>query len=42
MVVLVFNATMRPLYMFIVGYGMPLVIVTISAVIRPKGYGTDQ
>ncbi|KAM8878297.1 adhesion G protein-coupled receptor E5 [Spinachia spinachia] len=42
MVVLVFNATMRPLYLFLVGYGTPLIIVTISAIIRPRGYGTDQ
>ncbi|XP_070838706.1 adhesion G protein-coupled receptor E5 [Chaetodon trifascialis] len=42
MVVLVFNATIRPLYLFLTGYGTPLVIVIISAIIRPKGYGTDQ
>ncbi|XP_041789997.1 adhesion G protein-coupled receptor E5 [Chelmon rostratus] len=42
MVVLVFNATIRPLYLFIIGYGTPLVIVIISGIIRPKGYGTDQ
>ncbi|XP_029991385.1 CD97 antigen isoform X2 [Sphaeramia orbicularis] len=42
MVVLVFNATIRPLYLFIAGYGMPLVIVILSAIIRPEGYGTDQ
>ncbi|XP_026159236.1 CD97 antigen [Mastacembelus armatus] len=42
MVVLVFNATIRPLYLFITGYGMPLVIVIISAIIRPLGYGTDE
>ncbi|XP_035516192.1 adhesion G protein-coupled receptor E5 [Morone saxatilis] len=42
MVVLVFNATIRPLHLYITGYGTPLVIVIISAIIRPKGYGTDQ
>ncbi|TDH15987.1 hypothetical protein EPR50_G00014670 [Perca flavescens] len=42
MVVLVFNATIRPLYLFIIGYGTPLVIVIISAIIRPNEYGTDQ
>lgn len=42
MVVLVFNATIRPLYLFVFGYGTPLVIVIMSAIIRPKRYGTDQ
>uniref|UniRef100_A0A8D3DLQ1 CD97 antigen-like n=1 Tax=Scophthalmus maximus TaxID=52904 RepID=A0A8D3DLQ1_SCOMX len=42
MVVLVFNATIRPLYLFVWGYGTPLVIVIISATIRPEGYGSDQ
>ncbi|XP_033480302.1 adhesion G protein-coupled receptor E5 [Epinephelus lanceolatus] len=42
MVVLVFNATIRPLYLYIAGYGTPLVIVIISAISRPDGYGTDQ
>ncbi|XP_033976240.1 adhesion G protein-coupled receptor E5 [Trematomus bernacchii] len=42
MVVMVFNATMRPLYLYLTGYGTPLVIVVISAIIRPSGYGTDQ
>ncbi|XP_070684424.1 adhesion G protein-coupled receptor E5-like [Pempheris klunzingeri] len=42
MVVLVFNATIRPLYLFLTGYGTPLVIVIISAIIRLKGYGTDE
>lgn len=42
MVVLVFNASIRPLYLFLVGYGTPLVIVIISAIIRPGGYGTDR
>ncbi|XP_070787072.1 adhesion G protein-coupled receptor E5-like [Enoplosus armatus] len=42
MVVLVFNANIRPLYLFVTGYGAPLVIVVISGIIRPKGYGTDQ
>ncbi|XP_072318419.1 adhesion G protein-coupled receptor E5-like [Eucyclogobius newberryi] len=42
MVVLVFNATMRPLYLYIFGYGAPLAVVIISAIIRPSDYGTDQ
>lgn len=42
MVVLVFNATIRPLYLYITGYGTPLVIVIISAIARPTGYGTNQ
>ncbi|CAL8330766.1 unnamed protein product [Lota lota] len=42
MVVLVFNTTIRPLYLYTVGYGVPLVIVIISAISRPTGYGTDQ
>lgn len=42
MVVQVFNATIRPLYLFATGYGMPLVIVIISAVARPQGYGTEE
>ncbi|XP_051940843.1 adhesion G protein-coupled receptor E5 [Hippocampus zosterae] len=42
MVVLVFDATIRPLYLFLFGYGAPLVIVTVSAMIRPKGYGTEE
>lgn len=42
MVVQVFNATIRPLYLYLTGYGIPLVVVIISASIRPKGYGTDR
>ncbi|XP_027138925.1 adhesion G protein-coupled receptor E2 isoform X2 [Larimichthys crocea] len=42
MVVLVFNANIRPLYLYLTGYGIPLGIVIISAIIRPYGYGTDQ
>ncbi|XP_069570704.1 adhesion G protein-coupled receptor E5 [Brachyistius frenatus] len=42
MVVLVFNATIRPLYLYVTGYGVPLVIVIISAIIRPKHYGTAE
>ncbi|CAN9510079.1 unnamed protein product [Ophioblennius macclurei] len=42
MVVLVFNATIRPLYLYVTGYGIPLVIVVLSASIRPEGYGTKQ
>uniref|UniRef100_A0A668ALV9 Uncharacterized protein n=1 Tax=Myripristis murdjan TaxID=586833 RepID=A0A668ALV9_9TELE len=42
MVVLVFNATIQPLYLYAFGYGMPLIIVIISVISRPKGYGTDE
>ncbi|CAL8287861.1 unnamed protein product [Boreogadus saida] len=42
MLVLVFNATIRPRYLYTVGYGTPLVIVIISVISRPTGYGTDQ
>ncbi|XP_027873891.1 CD97 antigen [Xiphophorus couchianus] len=42
MVVLVFNATIRPLYLYLTGYGIPLGIVIISVIIRPGGYGTKD
>lgn len=42
MVVQVFNATIRPLYLFATGYGMPLVIVIISASVRTQEYGTKD
>ncbi|XP_042171242.1 adhesion G protein-coupled receptor E5-like isoform X3 [Oncorhynchus tshawytscha] len=42
MVVLVFNTTIKPLYLHAVGYGLPLTIVIISAVTYPDGYGTTQ
>uniref|UniRef100_A0A4W5KXP2 Uncharacterized protein n=1 Tax=Hucho hucho TaxID=62062 RepID=A0A4W5KXP2_9TELE len=42
MVVLVFNSTIRPLYLYAVGYGLPLAIVIISAITNPDGYGTTQ
>ncbi|XP_016369511.1 adhesion G protein-coupled receptor E1-like [Sinocyclocheilus rhinocerous] len=42
MVVLVFHTTLKHLYMFAVGYGVPLVIVAVSAIAFPKGYGTDR
>nr|XP_057947656.1 adhesion G protein-coupled receptor E5 [Doryrhamphus excisus] len=42
MVVLVFNVTIKPLYLFLFGYGAPLVIVIVSAIIRPDGYGTEK
>ncbi|KAG1931366.1 adhesion G protein-coupled receptor E1 [Pimephales promelas] len=41
MVVLVFNTTLRPIYMFAAGYGVPAVIVAISASAHASGYGTD-
>ncbi|TNM85466.1 hypothetical protein fugu_007737 [Takifugu bimaculatus] len=42
MVVQVFNATIRPLYLFATGYGMPLVIVIISVSVRTEEYGTKD
>ncbi|XP_052347549.1 adhesion G protein-coupled receptor E5-like isoform X4 [Oncorhynchus keta] len=42
MVVLVFNTTFRPLYMMVGGYGVPAVIVAISALANAKGYGTER
>ncbi|XP_026106446.1 CD97 antigen-like [Carassius auratus] len=42
MVVLVFHTTLKHLYMYLVGYGVPLVIVTISAIAFPAGYGTSR
>ncbi|XP_073697722.1 adhesion G protein-coupled receptor E5 isoform X2 [Garra rufa] len=42
MVVLVFHTTIKHLYMYLVGYGVPLVIVSTSAIAYPKGYGTDR
>uniref|UniRef100_A0A4W5LX40 G-protein coupled receptors family 2 profile 2 domain-containing protein n=1 Tax=Hucho hucho TaxID=62062 RepID=A0A4W5LX40_9TELE len=42
MVVLVFNTTIRPLYLYAVGYGLPLAVVIISAITYPDGYGTTQ
>uniref|UniRef100_A0A3Q3XBU6 Uncharacterized protein n=1 Tax=Mola mola TaxID=94237 RepID=A0A3Q3XBU6_MOLML len=42
MVVQVFNTTIRPLYLYVIGYGIPLVIVVISAIVRPQRYGTDH
>ncbi|XP_042575392.1 adhesion G protein-coupled receptor E1-like [Cyprinus carpio] len=42
MVVLVFNTTLRPIYMFAAGYGVPAVIVAISATMNASGYGTDN
>ncbi|XP_059409056.1 adhesion G protein-coupled receptor E5-like isoform X2 [Carassius carassius] len=42
MVVLVFHTTLKHLYMYLVGYGAPLVIVIISAITFPAGYGTKR
>uniref|UniRef100_A0A8C1CK70 CD97 antigen-like n=1 Tax=Cyprinus carpio carpio TaxID=630221 RepID=A0A8C1CK70_CYPCA len=42
MVVMVFHTTLKHLYMYLVGYGVPLVIVIISAIAFPAGYGTDR
>ncbi|XP_051993609.1 adhesion G protein-coupled receptor E5-like isoform X2 [Xyrauchen texanus] len=42
MVVLVFQTTLKHLYMYAVGYGAPLTIVIISTIAYPQGYGTDR
>ncbi|KAA8585225.1 hypothetical protein FQN60_003919 [Etheostoma spectabile] len=42
MVVLVFNANFKILYMMAGGYGVPAVIVAVSALANPKGYGTER
>ncbi|XP_058635938.1 putative adhesion G protein-coupled receptor E4P isoform X3 [Onychostoma macrolepis] len=42
MVVLVFHTTLKHLHMYLVGYGVPLVIVIISVIAFPKGYGTKR
>ncbi|KAM6957329.1 adhesion G protein-coupled receptor E5 [Aplochiton taeniatus] len=42
MVVLVFNTTVRPLCLIAAGYGVPALIVTLSAVINARGYGTKR
>uniref|UniRef100_A0A8C1KLL5 Uncharacterized protein n=1 Tax=Cyprinus carpio TaxID=7962 RepID=A0A8C1KLL5_CYPCA len=42
MVVMVFHTTLKHLYMYLVGYGVPLVIVIISAIAFPAGYGTKR
>lgn len=42
MVVLVFNTTLRHVYMFAAGYGVPALIVAISASVNASGYGTPN
>ncbi|KAL7883678.1 hypothetical protein SRHO_G00013360 [Serrasalmus rhombeus] len=42
MVVLVFNTMLRPLYLLLGGYGVPVLIVIISASINARGYGTKH
>ncbi|XP_062295607.1 adhesion G protein-coupled receptor E1-like isoform X1 [Scomber scombrus] len=42
MVVLVFNTNFKTLYMMAGGYGVPAVIVAISALSNAKGYGTEK
>uniref|UniRef100_A0A3B4E0I7 Si:ch211-241f5.3 n=1 Tax=Pygocentrus nattereri TaxID=42514 RepID=A0A3B4E0I7_PYGNA len=42
MVVLVFNTMLRPLYLMLGGYGVPVLIVIISASINARGYGTKH
>ncbi|KAL1281546.1 hypothetical protein QQF64_000349 [Cirrhinus molitorella] len=42
MVVLVFHTTFKHLYMYLVGYGLPLLVVICCAIAFPKGYGTKD
>ncbi|XP_029292731.1 adhesion G protein-coupled receptor E1 [Cottoperca gobio] len=42
MVVLVFNTSFKTLYMMAGGYGVPAVIVAVSALANAKGYGTEK
>ncbi|XP_077414054.1 adhesion G protein-coupled receptor E5 isoform X1 [Vanacampus margaritifer] len=42
MVIFVFNTNFRTLYMMACGYGVPALIVGISALVNPKGYGTQR
>uniref|UniRef100_A0AAQ6IPL9 Si:ch211-241f5.3 n=1 Tax=Anabas testudineus TaxID=64144 RepID=A0AAQ6IPL9_ANATE len=42
MVVLVFNTNFKTLYMMAGGYGVPAVIVTVTALANSKGYGTTR
>uniref|UniRef100_A0A3Q0SKD2 Si:ch211-241f5.3 n=1 Tax=Amphilophus citrinellus TaxID=61819 RepID=A0A3Q0SKD2_AMPCI len=42
MVVLVFNTNFKTLYMMAGGYGVPAVIVAISAIANSEGYGTER
>ncbi|CAG5897892.1 unnamed protein product [Menidia menidia] len=42
MVVLVFNTHFKTMYMMAGGYGVPAVIVTISAFVNHRGYGTEK
>uniref|UniRef100_A0A673FTC5 Si:ch211-241f5.3 n=1 Tax=Sinocyclocheilus rhinocerous TaxID=307959 RepID=A0A673FTC5_9TELE len=42
MVVLVFNTTLRPIYMFATGYGVPVVIVAISATVNNFRFVSDD
>lgn len=36
------NATIPLLYLFVTGYGTPIVIVIISAIVIPEKYGANQ
>ena len=42
MVVLVFNTNFKTFYMMAGGYGVPAVIVAISALVNAKGYGSKR
>uniref|UniRef100_A0A1A8JPP3 CD97 molecule n=1 Tax=Nothobranchius kuhntae TaxID=321403 RepID=A0A1A8JPP3_NOTKU len=42
MVVLVFNTHFKTIYMMAGGYGVPAVVVAISASVNSKGYGTNR
>ncbi|XP_037544986.1 adhesion G protein-coupled receptor E1 [Nematolebias whitei] len=42
MVILVFNTNYKTVYMMAGGYGVPAVIVAVSALVNAKGYGTKR
>lgn len=42
MVVLVFNTSFKTLYMMAGGYGVPAVIVAVTALVNANGYGNER
>ncbi|CAN9505609.1 unnamed protein product [Ophioblennius macclurei] len=42
MVILVFNTNFKTIYMMAGGYGIPAVIVAVTALVNAKGYGTPR
>lgn len=42
MVILVFNTSFKTIYMMAGGYGVPAVIVAVSALVNAEGYGTAK